>query len=200
MKLYLVRYGGLKHNGTTYQKTQTLSREGSQQALLVAHQLRAYPLDCILTSDNGPAKEAAEIIGSVTQKRVEAFDSFREQRHPSIVWGRGRRDPLVRIIYRLIYDNMGRPDWHYSDEENFYDIRKRIAENIQYMLRRGDGHILIVGADEIVKYILCYALLRERLHPLDYLRFQEFMKLDPVGITVVEYDRYMNWHLMKLNG
>lgn len=122
MIVYFVRHGESEGNATnTHQsKTTPLSDIGKDQAKLLAKRFRHIPVDTIIASDYLRTQQTAEILNQEIQKNLELTPLLREFKNPSEIQGKKSNDPLVMEIKKQVLQHKNDPNWHYSDDENFF--------------------------------------------------------------------------------
>lgn len=200
MKVYFVRHGESELNATgTHQQAHTpLSEKGRLQAKNVAERMRHLPIDHIYASDYERAKQTAEIINEVLQKELTFTDLLRERRRPSEIQGQHIDDPKVLKIQQAIQDHRDDFQWHYSDEENFFDVKTRAEKFISLLQSETKENIAVVTHGGISRFIISLLMFGDNLTPQLFNQFYNFMKMTNTGITVCEYKDEM-WKLLTWN-
>jgi probable phosphoglycerate mutase len=191
--VYFVRHGQTVSN--IFEKTQGpddhLSEVGLRQADVVAERAKTIDFECIITSDYSRAKVTAEKIHKVTGRPIESSGLFREIRRPTEFLGRiVKEDNEVLAGYKLINENFGNKDWHFSDEENFYDVSIRGREALKYLLARNEQKILVVSHGNFLRSLLGIMLRGESYSYQDYIDIESTFELDNTSITMAEYKHH----------
>ena len=199
MKLYLVRHGESEYNAEElYQPpTSKLSEKGVEQANFLAQRFQSIPVDVIFSSSLTRAKETAEIIAKVIQKEIVYEDLLAEIKRPSEVIGKSKKDPEVIELFKQIDSHADDPNWHYSDEESFTDLKKRAQELLLFIESRQEEHILCVTHGAMLRMIIC-VMLHSDVSAEFYQRFWNFFRTRNTGITVCDYEDG-EWHLVTWN-
>lgn len=200
MRVYFVRHGESELNATrTHQHSHTpLSSKGREQAKAVAERLKHLPIDCIYASDYERAKQTAEIINDALQKELTFTSLLRERKRPSEVQGKQINDFEVLKIQKMIRDNWHDPEWHYSDEENFFDVKRRAEEFISVLQSETKENIAVVTHGGFSRFMVSLLMFGDNLTPELFDQFYNFMKMTNTGITMCEH-KGDNWKLLTWN-
>ena len=201
MRLYFVRHGESEGNlGRWHQKHETkLSETGRKQAGVLAERVKHLPIEIILSSAYARACETAEIIAAATNLRVEVTDVLREFKRPSEIVGKDIHDSEVLRIKKLVSEHFGDERWRYSDEENFFDVRKRATRFWSEVSKRPERHILVVSHGGIIRYIVAVMLFSEALTPDLGRLFVDGLATSNTGLTVCERRADQKWYLITWN-
>lgn len=200
MQLYFVRHGESEGNaaGLHQLATTPLSDVGLSQARLLAHRFKHIEIDGIVSSSYRRAQQTAQEIAQVTGKQVETLEELHEIRKPPEIQGRGTHDPEVLAIKQLLVDHLDEPDWHYSTEENYYDVMSRAQRFWLLMEQRPEKSLVAVTHGSILVCILGVFLLGSQASPKEMLEFRHKFEVDNTGITVMNY-REGQWTLKTWN-
>lgn len=194
MKVYFVRHGQSifnksKFKNKTHQFPETpLSDEGIKQAKFTAKRFTSVPIDIILASPYTRAHDTAKYINEVVNKKIELSNFLTERKGPSIFRGKDADSPEIQDIKKQIYDHRNEKDWHYSDEENFYDFKKRIDEFLKKLSMREEENILVVTHGYVLSMSILLMLLDDKLTPDIYFNFINHAHTSNTGITLCEYN------------
>ena len=200
MKLYLVRHGQSNGNlSKRHQHSDTpLSDLGKQQAKELAKRFATIPIDIILTSHYDRARETAEIVATSIDRIVETNELLCEIKRPSEIEGKLTSDPLAVDIKDKIKANIHNSNWHYSDEENVFDLIARAKDFLLSQESRKETSILAVSHGRIIEAIVGTVVLGDALTPLIFDQIKDSMYLSNTGITVLEKTDNQ-WHLLTWN-
>lgn len=200
MKLYLVRHGQSNGNlSKRHQHSDTpLSDLGRQQAQELAKRFSTIPIDAILTSHFDRAQETAKIVATEIDRSLETSELLREIKRPSEIEGKLTSDPNAVNIKDKIKANIHDPNWHYSDEENVYDLIARAKDFLQFIENRKEVNILAVSHGRIIEAIVGTVVLGDSLVPELFDQIKDSMYLSNTGITVLEKTNNQ-WHLLTWN-
>ncbi len=200
MKVYFVRHGQTEFNANDqYQPLDSsLSAKGRQQAQFVAKRLTDIQIDIILSSNLRRAVQTAEIINEELQKEHIQLQELREAKRPSTFIGKNKTDHFVIDVLSHIEDRAEDPLWHYSDEENFSEVKSRAIGALHMIADRNESHVLVVTHGEFLRFILGILLIGESLTFPEYRHIQNVLKTTNTGITVCHYEKN-EWKLLTWN-
>lgn len=200
MTIYFVRHGESVNNvGKLYQGADVeLSEKGKQQAEFVANRFQHVPVDIILASNYTRAHDTAKAIKRVTQKPLEVLSTLIERKRPSSFENKPYDDPSLEEIRGLI-DNHPDPDHHHSDEENFFDVKKRAEEVIRSLEQRTEENIIVVSHGIFLKTILMSLLLKDSFN-LENFNNSDALHFENTAITVCEFrGKEKGWKIKTIN-
>lgn len=200
MKIYFVRHGQTTYNARdVYQPLDSpLSELGTRQAKFVGKRFIHIPIDIIFASPLLRTKQTTEIVNKVLNKQVEWLDDLKEIKRPSEYIDKNGEHEAVQKIKNAIKQNANNPNWHYSDEENFFDFKKRAISFLKRIGERREKHILAITHGEILRIIIAIMLMGEDLTQKEFEKLSKFLKTINTGITVCvrESDK---WKLLTWN-
>ena len=165
MKLYFVRHGETSSNlqKSVVNFNDQLTEAGHKQAQELAERILDIPIDIILASPHKRTKETAEIITKEINKEIKEVSLLREKKWPSEIDGKLLKDPKVEKIFDLLREkNNIDPTWHYSNEENFFDIKKRAELFIEYVSKSTYVNILAVSHEYFIKMVIAIILYGDK--------------------------------------
>lgn len=201
MRVYLIRHGETEANtDEIYQYPDTpLSKVGLEQSEILSLRFKTIKIDKIFSSPYVRTKQTAEVINKVKGKKIEYWEDLKELVKPSEFLGKGYFEKELEEIKLEIAEHIDDEDWHYSDEENFHDLRKR-AEGV---VRKVDSikdleDVLIVTHEGFMKFMIATFLYREDITPRLFDYFYYFFKHTNTGITVLEKTQ-KRWKLLTWN-
>ncbi len=201
MKVIFIRHGESEDNAKGIHQSSEggLSEHGKAQAAYVARSLRRFPIENILASPFKRTQETAEIINTTLQKPLEYTKLLQEVVRPSELHGRHHQDPESMRVKQLIKAHMHDPDWHYSDEENFYDTASRARQFLETINNNPHEYCLVVTHAAFLKVIIAVMQFKDALTPALQYSVYEFFHTMNTGITIVEQDKTAQWQLMTWN-
>ena len=179
--------------------TRGFRKQGENKRGVLAERAKYLPVEVILASSYVRARETAEIIAAATNLRVEGTDILREFKRPSEIEGKNIHDPDVLRVKALVREHFGDEEWRYSDEENFFDLRKRITNFLLEVSQRPEKHLLVVSHGGIIKYIVAIMLFGEVLTPGLARLFFDGIPMRSTGLTICERLEDHTWRLVTLN-
>jgi broad specificity phosphatase PhoE len=175
-----------------------LTDEGRRQAEVLAARLVNIPIDAIISSTDLRARQTAEIIGEHVGKPIETSALFREQRSPSILWGKPFNDAEAERIQAEIQAHRGEPGWHYSDEDNFEERIARAGQCIEYLAARPESKLLVVSHASHIKTIVAHMLYGADITVSEYHAIKMFLDFENTGISDIRWSG-KNWFIAHWN-
>lgn len=200
MKLYFVRHGESKSNiqRTVQGSESPLTEFGRKQSALVAERVSKLPIDLILSSDYVRTRQTCEMIRKLVDKPVIYTPLLREFRRPSEFAGKKFRTPAVRKMLQTLISHADDPDWHYSDEENISDLKRRAVEFLDFVTNRSEENIVAVTHGNFLRILVLTMMLGDKVNPDLFFHAIHFFGTVNTGITVCEYNR-SEWKLVTWN-
>lgn len=188
MKIYLVRHGETDSNvNEAYQFPDTLlSKEGLKQSHALADRFKKIKIDKIFSSPYERTKKTAEMIKEVTQKDIEYVEDLREVTKPTLFHGKSYSDPETIRIKEEIASHMDDPLWHYSDEENFFDLVGRAKRIIKMLEDMEYKDVVLVMHEGIMKVLLSVLIFGNEITPELFDKIYFFLRIKNTGITVLD--------------
>lgn len=201
MYLYLVRHGQseLDHKNIHRDHTPSLSKEGEQQAAAVAKRFSRIAVDAVMASDYVRARETADEIARVTGKEIIEIDLLREQKRPSEIIGKQKDDPEAVAVRKEIVAHKNDPFYHYSDEENFFEFRKRAQEFLHFLSGRDEESVVAVSHGRMTRMLVAVMMHGEVLTPDLFGRLYAFLGISNTGITLCRSGDKNAWQLITWN-
>lgn len=201
MKIYFVRHGESMYNPLRLHQTAEiqLSEYGIQQARLVAKRFEHIPVDIILSSGYARAKQTAEAIQAVVKKDIEFNPLLRELKRPSDIEHLSFDDAKSTEIRKQMKKNLHDSAWHYSDEENLHDFRKRAQDFLEHLSVRKEESLAIVSHGLLIRMIVGLMVFGEDFTVTIYERTEHHLKLKNTGITLCERDEKGTYRLVTWN-
>jgi len=202
MRLYFVRHGETQTNKkkTVSAADDKLTSLGVKQAEILTKRFSNITVDLVLTSPYLRAQKTAEIINTTLKKKIVSTKLLKERKWPKEIEGKLLQDPNVTKILNLVRDkSLINPKWHYSDEENFFDVKERARLFLDYLNKFSEKYILAVAHEYILKVILAVMMHGESLSYEIFRNFFLFVKLDNTSLTICEKKENDRWKLIVLN-
>jgi broad specificity phosphatase PhoE len=198
--VYFVRHGSTEgHETRAYQHVHTpLSELGRRQAACVARRFERVPGDLVITSDMARAAETGRCIAKRNRLPIVFDPLFQEIRRPAIVRGKGRDDPDVLEIVRFLAENWTNARVKHSDEENFFDLKKRALKALDHLAERLERTLLVVTHGTFLCMLICCMMAGEEVSPQLFDRIHHFLVLKNAALSVCEYD-HGKWQLVSWN-
>lgn len=201
MNIFLIRHGQTLANQEQIHQYSTteLSETGKKEAELLAFRLKEADIDQIFSSPFQRAKQTAEIIAQTTKKSVRFINELKEVKRPSEIEGKSIFDQQVLDIKSQIKKNIANPDWHYSNEENFWDFRKRVATTMHILHNQPQENVLVVTHGLVIKMFLAISLFSENVSIPQFEAIHEHISVSNTGITHCEFTSKTGWRIMRVN-
>lgn len=200
--IYFVRHGQSEANALLVHQPDDvpLSPEGIRQADILAERFSRIDVDVIFSSNLTRARETAEAIASLEKKDIIVSELFREHKRASEVIGLSYDDPEAVRIHKLIYEHRNDPTWHYSDEENFHDVKKRILQGIDTLEARPERNILVVSHGHAIRLFIALLVFRpERVTHDVFEAFASFCRKANTGLSLCRQEKDGRWRLITWN-
>ncbi len=204
-KIYMVRHGESEGNVGTFMQgpTTILSDHGKIQIETVAERFSTIAIDIVISSPYQRTKHTALSIADVLKKEIIFSDLLVERRRPSVVIGKAKTDPIVIEVGQLIRKNIHIPNWHYSDEENFEDLKNRAAQLFTYLETLEEENILLVTHGIFMRMIMAYVVFEKELTSREWEKFLIVFFNQNTGITLLEQKKFndedLRWHVTTWN-
>jgi broad specificity phosphatase PhoE len=153
----------------------------------------------LLASDYERAVETASFIAEVKGKTLVIEPLIRELGRPTEFLGKSRTSPEYLAFLNTFDENINDPNWHFSDEENFFDIFKRVEE-LFVKLEALDGDMVIVSHARIIALMTLFVLMGKKLIPDVWKIGMKNMIVSNTGITTFAYnEKNQHWQLQMFN-
>ncbi|MBI3486067.1 histidine phosphatase family protein [Candidatus Daviesbacteria bacterium] len=200
MRIYLVRHGETEYNvkGLYMSSDIPLSEIGFKQAQILANRFKNIKVEKVFSSPYERTKQTAKLIEEVVNVAVEYDDDLKEIVRPSEFIGKHLTDPQVANVKKILKENTNNPDFHYSDEENFFDLVKRAKRIIQKIKDLSYEDILLITHEGFMKVIIATLMFGEELNSEMFDKLYFFFSIKNTGITVLE-KRPDEWKLITWN-
>lgn len=200
MKLYFVRHGETESNleKRAVGFHDRLTQAGRKQAEILAERFSRIPIDLILSSPQERARDTAEILVGKTGKEIQVLDFLGERKWPTEIEGKSLDDQEVEKIFNALREHVDDPFWHYSDEENFLDVRDRANNFIEYISKLAFENVLVVSHEYFIKMIIAVMMHGNSLSYKIFRDFFHFTVLANTSLTLCEKEKN-EWKLVTLN-
>ncbi|MCL5239384.1 MAG: histidine phosphatase family protein [Candidatus Marsarchaeota archaeon] len=201
MRIFFVRHAKSKLNHTNvHQRPSTpLSAEGLRQARTVARKLKRVHAQLILCSEYARAVGTAKIISKETGLKIVYTPLLNENKSPSELIGKRRAGAEARRIRAIREAHAGDRRWHYSDEENFFDLRKRALAFLSYAKRTRKHTVIAVTHGMFLSAVVGIALFGKGMNSEQHMRLNRIARVGNTGISELEIDGRGHMRLHTLN-
>lgn len=202
MHVYFVRHGESEANMSMIRQgpDEPLSRMGIMQAKALAKRVTNIPADVIFSSTYRRAEETAAYIQTALGKAATNTPLFRELQPPSELVGLPLHGEESIRAYELKHMHEHEPDWHLSDEENFYDAKTRAKEALRFLEDLPFQHTIVVTHSQLMLHIAALILLPETISLSAQRQFMQHMQISNTGISTCEFlGETKGWRLVTWN-
>lgn len=190
MRLYLIRHAeSLLNAQKIHQAADTpLHERGFAQIDAVAKRLIPVGIDAVIASPFERTKVTAEHIAKyLGGMPIEFIKDLEEIHRPSEMHGKTTTDPDVLKIQATIVANYADPEYRYSDEETFNELKARGLRVLGHAISMNKNKILGVTHAGIMRVIIAAAMFGPDLAPREYQGLWSTV-IDNTGITILEHD------------
>jgi len=202
MQIYFVRHGEGHHNANNLYSLPEfeLTEKGKEQARGVAGRLKHLPIEILIVSPYKRTVQTAEIINQVLNKPVVYSELAVEIKRPSEIAGKPIDHPESQKIRNILDSNSHLPDFHFSDEENFFDLKTRAQKFLKFLetFEEKNRHLAVVTHAVFIKMLALNIILQDALTPQGFLNAYHPLSLATSGLTVCEKNE-KGWKLITWN-
>ena len=201
MKVYFVRHAESHSNvsGLHDRPDVGLTETGMIQARTVARRFKKISIDVIVSSHYLRAEQTALVINKYAKKEIVFTELLKEAVLPSEIIGKRRDAEEVLAIRDVVRMHRNDPSWHYSDEENFFDVRNRAVRALEHLKRLECESMLVVTHGTFLRMLIGVMMLGEQLLPDMHLSISHFLTTNNTGITLCEVSENGLWKLVTWN-
>lgn len=201
--VYFIRHGETEGNtARRFQDPSTpLTEHGLRQADFMGARFKTIPIDVIIASHMVRAWQTAGAIARVTGHTIIESDLFHEVERPSIVHGKAWDDPSVADIVKHFRASFKEEGNRHSDEENFFDVKKRALKALRFLETRPENTICVATHGTFLKMLISI-MMRGEATTYDFFEsIDNFYFPSNTGITKCEFERYgeSRWILVHWN-
>lgn len=198
--VYFVRHGLSEGNANDLHQTveTSLDPRGEEQAKKIAGRLMHLPIELVLSSDAKRAKHTAEIIVGHINKPLITSAFLRERKRPMEIENKNINDPETLKISREAEKFFGDPNKRFSDQENFWDLKARAAEALDFIAAQQVDTLAVVTHGAFLRFMMMTMFLGDKLTPDIYLRAVDFLQTSNTGLTWCELGKD-GWRLRTWN-
>lgn len=189
MIVYFVRSGESQddqHNLFQHPSS-PLSALGEQEVALLAKHFVDHEFDAVLSSPLLRARQTAEML--VSDPHTIVYDKeLSEIRHPSELVGEKKDDPAFATTRYLLKSKWSYPAWHYSDEENFQDVKRRAERVLKQLITSHEEKLLVVSHGHFLTMLFLVMALGKEVTADEYRHFDTFTQMSHAGVTECVYE------------
>ena len=201
MKIFLVRHGQTNLNALRVQQHPgaKLSEYGIRQAKNLAKRFYGMKIDLIISSTTERAVQTARIINEVVKKKIIYTKLLNEKKAPSESLGKGLESGEIIEMRKRMIRHIGETAWHYSDEENYADLFRRVSRLLDYLSRRKEESIIVVSHSYVLRMALYVMLSNGRFDSKRFYKLFSLFRTDNTGIMELEINEEGEWKVLAWN-
>jgi len=187
MKVYFVRHGSTDslEKKISQPNDEPLNNNGISQARELEKRFSNTQIDIVISSPHLRAVQTAKAIS----ENVQTSELFAEVRKPSEVIGKPKETEEVRAILDKISEmNLIDPSWHYSDEENFEDLKKRGLKALEFLENLGVENVVMVSHGHFVAQLIGLMIFKEDFSINISLKLKNFMRFSNTGVSILNFE------------
>lgn len=200
-KIYLARHGESTSNVSHVVQSphDALTEVGVKQAEILAERLAKLSFQNLIVSDFERAKQTAAPLIKKTNLEPIYSELLREAKRPTSLAGTPIGGDGFVNFDKIAQEHFADAEWHFEDEENFYDIIERIKK-LFLLINSLEGDVVLVSHGRLAIYIVMYVLMGGKLtHEVWSSDFATFTT-NNTGITVFSYKEHEKlWALTTYN-
>lgn len=184
--LYLIRHAEGEGNVSMRRldSTAPLTENGKKQALLLAKRCTELKPTQLLSSPVSRAFETALCIGKECGLIPQPLPVLSERRRPSELDGLKKQSKKAKAVDLKLRLNFHLPQWRYSNEENFEDLKERCQEVLRILEATSSERIIAVTHGILIRIIVACALF-ENLDGATCESFIRGFRMAKTGITAL---------------
>jgi broad specificity phosphatase PhoE len=187
MKVYFVRHGSTESWEKQICQTEfePLNQKGQIQVQKLAQRLKKMNFDLIISSPYLRTVQTTQAISS----DFLISPLFTEVKKPKEVVGKVGTIPYVTTILDKIEQMyLIDPHWHYSDEENFEDLKNRGLKALKFLESQNKENILVVSHCYFISILIGLMMLSEKFSPEVLLGLKKVFYMENTGISICSYE------------
>jgi broad specificity phosphatase PhoE len=187
MKVYFVRHGSTNslENKISQPDDEPLNEKGINQAKELSKRFENTQIDLLISSPHFRAVQTAKAI----RDNFQVCPLFAEVKKPKEIVGQPKENEEVKAILKKIGEMyLVNPDWHFSDEENFEDLKKRGLKALEYLTSLNKENIIVVSHGNFIALLAGLMLFGEE-YPVDIsLKLKNFLRLNATGVSIFTFE------------
>lgn len=197
MKIYFIRHGSTDslENKISQTDNEPLNQKGLNQAKELGKRFANTTIDLVISSPHLRAVQTAKEIN----KNIQINSLFAEVRKPKEAIGKSKESEDIKAIFKKIGEMYKEdPNWHYSDEENFEDLKKRGLKALEFLKSQSVENILVISHANFIA-LLAGLMLFGKGFPVEIsLKLKNFLRLSNTGVCIFSYEDE-RWKLLSWN-
>lgn len=187
--VYFVRHGQSEGNiSDVFQSLDSpLTDNGKRQTEIIANRVAKLSFGTLLSSPLTRAKETAEVIAKITNKKPEYSDLFVECIKPTRVMGKSYKDEEAGDLWNEWRKSLHTHGLKVEDGENYDDIIERADRALDFLKNQKENTMVVVTHGFFIQTIIERAILGAALTPEVSKNFQAHIQMENTGLTVLKY-------------
>lgn len=202
MRLIFLRHGDteVSVDERVQKVSNPLSEAGKLQAKKVIKDLIPFNIDLIVSSPIPRARDTATIINDSLHKELSFSELLAEVKWPTKLEGIKTDDSKV-VEYRNLRNekNISDASWHYSDEENFSDLKDRATKLLEWLKELKGENILAITHSTFLKVVVSVMCHGDKLTWPIYYNFLLFTRPKHTSISTFNLTEKGKWNLDMWN-
>jgi 2,3-bisphosphoglycerate-dependent phosphoglycerate mutase len=188
MRVYFVRHGESESNirKVYLGEKGSLTTHGLRQADIVAKRFQSIDIDIIISSTMIRARETAAAIEKLIVKEIIFSEALVEKKYPTELINKVIDGPEAEHFYEKARANVDDPEWHFSDEENFWDLYNRAKATWQLIEARPEENILVVTHGVFLRFLILTLLTGDNFTSDIYYKSPGLLEVRNTGVTLCE--------------
>jgi broad specificity phosphatase PhoE len=182
MKIYFVRHGSTDslEKRISQPNNEPLNSTGIEQSKKLAIKFSKINFDLVVSSPHTRALQTAQILA----KDVVINDLFAEVKKSKEVIGQPKDNENIKNILKKIGEMyLVDPTWHYSDEENFEDLKNRGMKALEFLKMQNKENILVVSHGNFIALMIGLMMFSSDYPIKLSLKMKNFFRLSCTGVT-----------------
>ncbi len=187
MKIYFVRHGSTDslEKKISQPDDEPLNERGINQAKELGKRFANTQVDLVVSSPHQRAIQTAKEIS----EHIETNPLFAEVKKPKEVVGQSKESEEIKAILKKIGEMyIVDPSWHYSDEENFEDLKKRGFEALAFLESQNKENILVVSHGNFIALLVGLMMFGEDYPVKLSLKLKNFFRLSNTGVSICNFN------------
>lgn len=178
-----------------------LNLEGLEQASAVVQRFKDSGAEIIFSSNMIRARDTARVLGRALEIPVIQTGYLRERLRPTEQSNLSHNSEEFKLIERNILQNFELPDYRFSDEENFEDLKYRSRQIFKIFLESNYHCAIAVTHKNFMYYLTAFGMFGEELTREQAFVFITKLHIDNTGmVEFVNQDESPNgWVLHRWN-
>ncbi len=200
-KIYFVRHGETVANVADIVQghLDELTPNGHAQAEVLAQRLKQLDFKNLLVSDYVRTKQTIIPLLSVITVEPVYTPLVRELRRPSQFVGEPRHADAFHHYEHEARQHISDASWHFSDEENYYDVVDRVQKFFAY-IDTLEGDTVVVSHGRFIIMTMMFVIMGGKLTPEIWDANLSTFTSTNTGITVMTYKENKKvWALTTYN-